>query len=173
MSDYALKPDYPAETDDALQRRIVVALQQGLPLCLHPYREVAETLGITEQGLMQQLQTMKQSGAVRRVGVVPNHYALGYSHNLMVVWDVDDQYIADKGHEIGQLDFVSHCYRRPRRTGWTYNMFTMVHGRTDAEVQLQIDHIEKILGDAVRDHTALRSTKILKKTGLRLQQKET
>ncbi len=168
MSDCASRP----ETDRELQRRIVVALQEGLPRCHRPYLQVAAELGISEETLLDTLGRMQASGAVRRIGVVPNHYALGYSHNLMVVWDVDEEQLAALGTTVGQLDFVSHCYRRPRRPGWPYNLFTMVHGRSEAEVQRQVDAISDSLGDALRGHTALRSTRILKKTGLRLRQQE-
>ena len=115
---------------------------------------------------------MQDQGSIRRIGVVPNHYALGYSHNLMVVWDIEDSQVDDVGQPIGQLDFVSHCYRRPRRTGWPYNLFVMVHGRSSNEVYEKIATVRALVGTAYRDHTALKSTRILKKTGLRIRSRE-
>jgi DNA-binding Lrp family transcriptional regulator len=160
------------ETDTELQRRIVVALQAGLPVVRHPYRELAINLDLSEQELLRHMQEMHQRGVIRRIGVVPNHYALGYSHNLMVVWDIDERQVDDIGQHIGQLEFVSHCYRRPRKTGWPYNLFTMVHGRSDDEVQQKILAVQELVGAAYRQHTALKSTKILKKTGLRIRSRE-
>lgn len=168
MSDSALRP----EADNELQRQIVTALQDGLPLCRHPYRAVAEGLGISEAELLYAMESMRDSGAIRRVGVVPNHYALGYRFNLMVVWDVDDEVIDEVGERAGQLDFVSHCYRRPRKTGWPYNLFTMVHGRDSDEVDAKVARVRAEIGAGYRDHTALKSTKILKKTGLRIRSRE-
>lgn len=157
------------EADAALQRRIVVALQDGLPVSRHPYRDCAAQLGISEDALLAQLQLMQASGAVRRIGVVPNHYALGYSHNLMVVWDIADAHVDKLGQQIGQLEFVSHCYRRPRKPGWPYNLFVMVHGRGSDEAEQKIAAVRTLVGDAYRDHAALKSTRILKKTGLRIR----
>jgi DNA-binding Lrp family transcriptional regulator len=106
---------------------------------------------------------------VRRIGVVPNHYALGYTANGMSVWDVDDERIDTLGPRVGALPFVSHCYRRPRRPPeWPYNLFAMVHARSREEVADKLEVIRNVLGPALRTHDVLYSTRILKKTGLRL-----
>jgi len=101
--------------------------------------------------------------------VVPNHYRLGYSANGMSVWDVPDEDIRAIGTQVGELDIVSHCYHRPRRMpDWPYNLFAMVHGHSQAEVRDKVDQIAQLLGDKVCQHDVLFSTRILKKTGLRI-----
>lgn len=164
MSDCTSMP----ESSDSLQRDIVAALQSGLPVARYPYKQIAQQLGIDEQQLLERMQAMQDDGLIRRVGLVPNHYALGYLFNLMVVWDIDDEVVDTVGAAIGDLDFVSHCYRRPRLPGWPYNLFVMVHGKTSDEVDAKIERVREQLGAGYRGHSALKSTKILKKTGLRL-----
>jgi hypothetical protein len=44
----------------------------------------------------------------------------------------------------------------------------MVHGADRAEVEAKVARIAAVLGDAVRAHDVLYSTRILKKTGLRI-----
>ena len=118
---------------------------------------------------MRRLRGLLERGAIRRIAAVPNHYRLGYAANGMTVWDVDDAVVSALGHGVGELPFVSHCYRRPRRPpAWRYNLFAMVHGRDRAEVETKAAHIEDLLGDACRAREILYSTRILKKTGLRL-----
>lgn len=151
-----------------LLSRIVSELQCGLPLSDRPYREVANRLSISEKQLMNLLRGMLRDGSIRRIGVVPNHYALGYTHNLMTVWDVDDLHAERLGQKVGELCFVSHCYLRPRANAWPYNLFAMVHGKTQTEVDIQKQQICELLGDTCTDYSSLRSTKILKKTGLRI-----
>lgn len=154
---------------DALDRRIVHATQDGLPLEPEPYRAVAERLGIEPGELMERLERMLERGAARRIGLVPNHYALGVSANGMSVWDVEEGEIRSAGRRVGALDFVSHCYRRPRRPpDWPYNLFAMVHGRDRSEVEAKVGRIAELLGPARRAHEVLYSTRILKKTGLRI-----
>lgn len=154
---------------DAIDRRLVRAVQAGLPLTLLPYHAVAESLGVPAEEAMARLRAMLARGAIRRIGAVPNHYALGYRANGMTVWDVDDSRVDALGRSVGALDCVSHCYRRPRRPpAWPYNLFAMVHGRSRAEVEDMAGRIAALLGPAARGRDILYSTRILKKTGLRL-----
>lgn len=157
------------EPIDEVDRRIIVATQAGLPLTRHPYHLIAAELGLEPDDVMRRLQRMLASGVVRRIGVVPNHYALGYRANAMTVWDVPDHMAQQLGQRVGALDFVSHCYRRPRHLPqWPYNLFAMVHGRSREEVECKVAQIAKLLGHDDRGHALLYSTRILKKTGLRL-----
>lgn len=154
---------------DALDRRIVVATHAGLPLVAEPYRAVAEMVGATEADVVARLSSLHASGAIRRIGVVQDHYALGYAANGMSVWDVADEKIMEIGAMVGALDFVTHCYQRPRHLPlWPYNLFAMAHGRTRAEVEEKVGRVAALIGDAARAHEILYSTRILKKTGLRI-----
>jgi len=154
---------------DTTDRRIIAATQAGLPLVARPYHAIAEQLGIEPQEVMQRMNRMCESGVIRRIGVVPNHYALGYQANGMSVWNVPDDRVSELGRKIGDLDCVSHCYHRPRHLpDWPYNVFAMVHGRDRAEVEQKVKQIAELLGDANQGHTVLYSTRILKKTGLRI-----
>jgi DNA-binding Lrp family transcriptional regulator len=154
---------------DELDRRLIIATQAGLPLVPRPYDLLAEQLGVGADVVKARLAAMLESGRIRRIGAVPNHYALGYTANGMSVWDVDDARIAELGETVGRLDFVTHCYERPRALpDWPYNLFAMVHGHDRATVLARIDEIAALLGTACRSHGVLFSTAILKKTGLRI-----
>ncbi|MDD5274392.1 MAG: Lrp/AsnC family transcriptional regulator, partial [Methylovulum sp.] len=70
--------------------------------------------------------------------------------------------------QVGQLHFVSHCYHRPRHLpDWPYNLFAMVHGKQQQDVDAQIRQIADVLGEQCCASDVLYSTKILKKTGFR------
>lgn len=156
---------------DELDRRIIRATQSGLPLVRRPYEAVGAALGISGEQVRERLQAMLDEGLIRRIGAVPNHYRLGFTANGMSVWDVDDGRVDELGERIGQLPFVSHCYRRPRRAPvWNYNLFAMLHGRSREEVEAQAQQVAALLGDACRAHDILYSTAILKKTGLRISE---
>jgi len=99
---------------DGIDRKIISASQTGLPLTPEPYQALAEQIGISADELMQRLTRMQELGVIRRIGAIPNHYKLGYKHNGMTVWDIDDVHINELGKKVGALDFVSHCYHRPR-----------------------------------------------------------
>jgi len=154
---------------DSLDRRIIAATQAGLPLVAEPFEVVGEKVGASAGEVRSRLNSMLESGIIRRVGVVPNHYALGTRANGMSVWDVRDDAVSELGELVGMFEFVSHCYCRPRHLPlWPYNLFAMVHGREPAEVEDKVLTIAALLGTASAQHDVLYSTRILKKTGLRI-----
>lgn len=157
------------ETD----RRLILATQAGLPLVPRPYHAVAEQLGMEAAEVIERLEAMQARGVIRRIGAVPNHYALGYTANGMSVWDIEDAMTEAVGQYLGGLEAVTHCYRRPRQPpAWPYNIFAMVHGKTREAVIAQVDEIAACIAQAFpgvcRGRDILFSTRILKKTGVRL-----
>lgn len=156
-------------TLDPLDRRIILATQSGLPLVAAPYQAIAEQVESSEQEVMQRMQRMLENGIIRRIGAVPNHYSLGFRGNGMSVWDIPDDRVEACGEMIGNLSFVSHAYERPRHQPiWNYNLFAMVHGKDRGEVAHKVKLIADLLGEDNRAHEILYSSRILKKTGLRL-----
>lgn len=154
---------------DPLDRALIAATQDGLPLVAAPYAAIAERIGTSEAEVIARLGRMLETGVIRRIGAVPNHYRLGLGHNGMTVWDVADESVDRLGAMVGALDFVTHCYRRPRALpDWPYNLFAMVHGTSRDEVEAKRVQIRDLLGDAVSASDILYSTRILKKTGLRI-----
>lgn len=154
---------------DALDRAIIQQSQAGLVLQSDPWQVIARATDSSSQQVLQRIKCMLASGLIRRIGAVPNHYRLGLRANGMTVWDVADDRAQHAGLRIGELDFVSHCYLRPRRLPiWPYNLFAMVHGRDRDEVRSKTARITELLGEDCGAHEILFSTAILKKTGLRL-----
>ena len=165
-----IQDDVNAVVLDDIDRKIVVATQDGLPLDPRPYEVIASQLDLSAVEVMQRMRRMQETGVIRRIGAVPNHYALGYRGNGMTVWDVPDEQIDQLGRQVGELEFVSHCYHRPRHLpDWPYNLFAMVHAHSRDEALQLVEKIAALLGEHDRGHTVLFSSRILKKTGLRFQ----
>ncbi len=166
-----------------LERQYILATQKGLPIVERPYDAIAEKLNISVEQVLTLTRDLQQRGIIRRIAAVPNHYKIGYKFNGMTVWDVDDDCIQEFGQRVGKLPFVSHCYERPRHLPhWNYNLFAMVHGKNQQEIQKYRSQIKELLNDVLvaRNHDSgqgrvtksndmLTSTQILKKTGLRLK----
>jgi len=175
----ALGPD--AEPSDRTtitpdERDLVIEIQGGLPITATPYRDVADALDADLDWVIATIKRFNEEGKVRRVGVIPNHYALGYTENGMTVWNVPDEIVPEVGPEIASLGFVTHCYQRPRHEGvWPYNFFAMTHGRTEEESQQRIQEVKDRMDDfwdvGDDDWDSLFSTQILKKTGIRLAER--
>ena len=139
------------------------------PLTATPWCDIAHSLGVDSGLVLERMQHMLDAGIIRRIGMVPNHYKMGLRANGMTVWDVADEDVERAGDIIGHLDFVSHCYQRPRHLPeWRYNLFAMVHGHDHDEVDDKVAMIARTLGDPCIAHDVLYSSRILKKTGLRI-----
>ncbi|QAU12295.1 Lrp/AsnC family transcriptional regulator [Halorubrum sp. BOL3-1] len=155
------------------ERDLVVEIQGGLPVTETPYADVAAALDADVDWVTETIKRFEREGKVRRVGVIPNHYALGYTENGMTVWNVPEAVLDDVGPAVADLDFVTHCYERPRHAGvWEYNFFAMTHGRTEAESERRIAEVRELMDEhwdvGADDWDTLFSTRILKKTGIRI-----
>lgn len=158
------------EVSSVIDKKIIQLTQAGLAIEKQPFKLLAKQLELTEEEVIARLKVLKEKGLIRRIGIVPNHYAIGYVYNLMTVWDINDDKIDYVGEKVGNLEFVSHCYQRPRHLpDWPYNFYAMVHGKNNNEVEIKMQHIKELVGDSCKQFTALKSTKILKKTGLRIK----
>ena len=174
-----LGPDVTATDRTTLtpdERDLVVEIQGGLPVTETPYADVAERIGADTEWVVATIKRFNEEGKVRRVGVIPNHYALGYTENGMTVWDVPEELLDEVGPAVAELEFVTHCYKRPRHAGvWEYNFFAMTHGRTEAESEQRVAQVRETMDDywdvGEDDWDTLFSTRILKKTGIRLDER--
>lgn len=155
---------------DWLDRAVVTATQNGLPLVANPYQVVADTIGCTADSVMDCLKRGLEKRWIRRIGVVPNHYRLGLRGNGMSVWSLPDHKVREAGLLVGSLGFVSHCYHRPRHLpDWPFNLFAMVHGQDNQAVAKKVSKIYRLLQADLREYAILHSTRILKKSGLRFK----
>jgi DNA-binding Lrp family transcriptional regulator len=147
-----------------LEKKIIRELQQGLPLVAKPYLAIAQWLGLSEDELMAKINDMIGNGQIRRFGAALRHQELGYTANAMVVWDVPEEQAADTGQLLAGLAEVTHCYQRPRRPGWPYNLFTVIHGHT----QDQCEQLAEVMAEkiAVSNYQLLFSTTELKKSSM-------
>lgn len=154
---------------DHFDHEIIKASQAGLPLQAKPYHAIAAQLGLPADEVMRRIRLMLNHGVMRRIAAVPNHYNIGIKANAMTVWDVADDCVNNLGLKVGQLDYVSHCYLRPRHLpDWPFNLFAMVHASDKQKINHMVKTIQLILGDKCRAHELLYSLRILKKTGMRI-----
>lgn len=152
------------------ERRLLLNVQEGLPLVPQPYAALAEQLGTSEERVMALVRSLLERGAIKRLAAIPNHYAVGIRANGMAVWDVPDERVSEIGERLGRMPEVTHCYRRPRRPpDWNYNLFAMVHGYSRRDVRAAVRRIARELGIERLPHEVLFSTRLLKKRGTRVR----
>ncbi len=151
---------------DDQDQRLITRMQLGLPMVAQPYAQLGRELGMSEEDVIQRLQYLLDEGVIKRMGVVVRHHELGYRANAMTVWDMPDDRVTELGRCIGQFEFVTLCYRRPRRLPeWPYNLFTMIHGQDRDEVMANIDMIHRRCGLESVKYEVLFSTRRFKQRG--------
>lgn len=162
------EPGASAPPVDDTDRRVLAAIQGGLPLVPRPYAEIGARVGLAEDEVMARLARLQRSGVIRRFGVVVRHHEVGYGANAMVVWDVPDDTVANLGRCLAGFDFITLCYRRPRRLpGWRYNLYCMIHGRDRAQVRAHLAWMVERCGLQALPHAVLFSRRRFKQHGAR------
>ena len=150
------------ETD----RRLLAAIQSGLPLVTRPYAEIGTRIGLSEAEVIARLEYLKQAGIIRRFGVVVRHHEVGYGANAMVVWDVPDEQVRELGRCLAEFDFITLCYRRPRHLPqWRYNLYCMIHGKSRDEVHSHLEWMVNRCGLRNLPHEVLFSRRRFKQRG--------
>lgn len=158
------QPYQPGEQES----RLIGAIQSGLPLVERPFATVGANAGMSEADVIEGVQAMIRQGVIKRMGVVVRHHELGYRANAMVVWDVPDEEVSHLGSCLGRLEFVTLCYRRPRRLPvWRYNLFCMIHGHDREEVLARVEEMRQGCGLRHIAYEVLFSTRRFKQCGAR------
>ena len=146
------------------EQAIVRALQGDIPLEPAPFKKLAAGLGLTEEKFLAALAGLKSRGVLRSVRAIVRHKRAGYSANAMVAWSVPRARVLSFGRTAADLPSISHCYQRLTHPGWPYNLYTMVHGRSRAEISKVVAGLVKKTG--VKEYLALESLREFKKTSM-------
>lgn len=131
-----------------LDRRLLMAIQDGLPITTTPYADVAARLDVDADAVVDRIEALVASGFIKRIGLVVDHHAVGFRHNRLVAWDVPSDEVDEAGARASEFPYVTKCYHRPARPArdWPFTLFTMVHGRDPDRVdawitELATDHL--------------------------------
>lgn len=149
-----------------LDQAIISLLSQDIPLVQRPFENLASRLGIEEKILISRLKAYKKSGLMRKFSAALNHRKIGFKHNAMVVWNVPNKLIAKAGGLMAAFSQISHCYQRKKASGWGYNLYTMIHGRSKEECLNVVKDIYRKIG--CKDYNVLFSSEEYKKTAAKL-----
>jgi DNA-binding Lrp family transcriptional regulator len=153
----------PVELSE-LDVAVIRTLQGDMPIVPRPYDPAAQELGIGTDGLLEQLESMRSRGALRRVAAILFHRRAGFSANGMGVWRVPEERIVELGPRMAAFRGISHCYQRPTYEDWPYSVFTMAHGRSKQECDAILDSIAAETG--IEDRATLYSSTEFKKIRL-------
>ena len=147
-----------------IEKKVIVAIQDDIPVSETPYAEIAKSLGIREEQLLETLQSLCDRGIIRRYGATLRHQKTGFTANAMAAWQVEDDRIEEVGEKMASFKQVSHCYRRNPQKTWPYNLYTMIHANDEDSCHETARKMAEAAG--VENYTLLFSQRELKKTSM-------
>jgi DNA-binding Lrp family transcriptional regulator len=147
-----------------LEKKIIAAIQEDMVITARPYLEISEKLGISEDTLLETLQSLCERGIIRRFGATLRHQKTGFTANAMAAWQVDENRVEDVGNRLASFKQVSHCYRRNPTKGWPFNLYTMIHAHDEDACRQTARNMSKEAG--VENYSLLFSRRELKKTSM-------
>ena len=143
---------------------VIKALQKDIDVTSEPFKKITEDLNISYDRLFEIATELKESGVMRRFATILNHRKAGFGANAMSVWSVPEEKGEEIGRQMAEFSAVSHCYLRPSYPNWPYNLFAMVHGKTQEECDSLIEEMAKESG--LTEYGKLYSTREFKKQRL-------
>lgn len=147
------------------ERALVRYLQDDIPLSPHPFAEIGQAVGLTEDEVVSRVRQWTADGTIRRFGAMVRHQRLGYKANAMSAWEVPEKRAEAVGAQLSQASEVSHCYQRPRAPGWDFNLFAMIHGATEDECRRVAQVLAERIG--IGEYSLLFSTREFKKVSMK------
>jgi DNA-binding Lrp family transcriptional regulator len=143
---------------------VIKELQKDITVVEEPFKEAKEKLGLSYDEFFTIANELKESGVMRRFATILNHRKAGFGANAMSVWAVPEEKGEEIGREMAEFSAVSHCYLRPSYPNWPYNLFAMVHAKTQEECDTLIEEMAKESG--LTEYGKLYSTVEFKKQRL-------
>jgi DNA-binding Lrp family transcriptional regulator len=147
-----------------LEKKVIASIQGDIPIVSRPYKTMADRIGVTEEIFVETLQSLTDRGVIRRFGATLRHQKSGYQANAMTAWQVDEERIESVGEIMASFKTVSHCYRRDPAEGWPYNLYTMIHGKSEEDCRNTAKEMAERAG--VENYQLLFSRKELKKISM-------
>ena len=154
------------EVFEAVDRELLQALTQGMPLEARPFDALATRLGIDEDAVLARIGLLLDAGIISRFGVIVRHRALGWRANAMVVWDLPSDRITTAGPVLAAQPGITLCYERTPVAGkWPYRLYSMIHARSRLEALKNLANAASHPELKDVPHKALFSTRCFKQTG--------
>ncbi len=136
---------------DDTDRRIINSLQDGFPICSHPYAAFGKTIGLSEEELLDRLARMKAEGIITRFGPFLDAAAMGGAFCLCAM-EIPEAEFEAYCKTVNAFEEVAHNYKRTHRL----NMWFVLATETEAGIVETAQAIEAATGLTVYQFPKLR-----------------
>jgi siroheme decarboxylase len=147
---------------DAVDRDLLAALEEGLPVTHEPFAGIGRRLNISESEVLERLHRLKNEGVIRRFRARIDQRKMGILANALVAWQVPPDRSHDAGDCLARCPGVTHCYERQPVPGrWDYTHYTVHHGSSRETVAAEIEKCAEMT--ELEDYAVIFSTEELKR----------
>ncbi len=137
------------------QTRLLTILQDPLPICRRPFARLAETLGSTEDEVLNETIALKTAGWIRRFRGQIHYRALGRTA-VLVTAAVPEDNLPAVGQAVSELAGVSHNYIRRHR----FNLWFTLQEATPDDIDRRLAELSDRTGVVFHSLPALRLFKL-------------
>lgn len=161
------QPDF-----DAVDRAILLFLQENIPLLPRPYEMLARQLHLREEDIISRIRLLKERGVIRRMGAVLNHHKAGFTVNALTAWgaaprgsETAEEAMDRVGKILSDQPCVTHCYARETPPEWDWPLFAMVHATSEEDLESTLRRLMQEVGS--EDVRILKTVREWKKTTMK------
>ena len=131
-----------------LSQKLLVIIQDGFPLVERPYKALAEMLNVSEQDVFDEVEKMRTSGVIRRIGGVYDSKKLGFISRLCAgkVPASENDFAAEPHTQTPMEKFASIVMSEPAIThnyirSHEYNVWFTVIAENESAIQTVVDRV--------------------------------
>ncbi|WP_428354597.1 Lrp/AsnC family transcriptional regulator [Methyloprofundus sp.] len=123
-----------------LHKQLLNNFQQEFPLSATPYLDIARSLGVTEDLVLQAFDQLVEHNYISRIGAViqPNHIGL----STLVAMSIPDQQLTSIANIVSDFSEVNHNYEREHH----YNLWFVLIATNQQHLESVVSEIEQSTG---------------------------
>lgn len=124
---------------DPFDQQLINHFQQHLPVCERPYLDISRQLDMSEQEVIERLQSLQSRDVISRVGPVFEHSRAGAS--LLAAVAAPHEQMDRVAARINRAPGVNHNYAREH----DYNLWFVMTAPDNEQLEERLDNLEKHL----------------------------
>jgi len=140
---------------DLLDRSLLELLQNDFSITPEPYKELALTLQVSQEEVIDRIKKLKKAGIIRRLGVVFDSRKLGYKSTLCAM-SVPEERLQGVEEIVNSYSGVTHNYLREN----SFNMWFTIIASSQSKLERIIAEISQKTGLKILNLPALKLFKI-------------
>ncbi len=131
----------PFDEFDSIDRKIMNTIQAAFPLVAEPYRAIAETVGTSEQDVIDRIDALRKKNVVRQIGAIFDTRKLKYQ-SMLVAMRFPEEKLDQAARFLNRHPGISHNYERD---GF-FNLWFTIAVPPDRSLEGEVEKLGKLTG---------------------------